>query len=539
MSNCLSASLSKQETVSVYPININWPVVLLLLLPLWLSVGQARSGETTVDGLYQSHCAECHGSDRLGGQGPALLPENLHRLRKKKAHKAIAEGRPATQMPPFREKLIQSQIESLVSYIYKPLARIPAWDMPQIIASRIEHHKPRSLPHLPLFDADIDNLFVVVELGDHHATLLNGDTFKPIHRFPTRFALHGGPKYAKGGRYVYFASRDGWISKFDVYNLTYTAEVRAGINTRNLAVSHDGRFVMVANYLPHTLVILDAEDLKPLKVIPVADDSGKSSRVSAVYTADPRSSFIAALKDIPEVWEINYEIPPPKGFGRWIHDYREDSGEQGVTKPFPVRRIRVKDYLDDFFITQDYTQIAGTARDGSGQVVDLDIGRAVQALELPGMPHLSSAITWRSGDRQVMATPNIKANKVTVIDTNSWEVIKEIPTLGPGFFMRSHEKSPYAWVDVFFGDERDAMHVIDKQSLEIVKTLRPAAGKTSAHVEFTKDGRYALVSIWDHDGALVVYDANTFEEIARLPMKKPSGKYNVHNKLSRSSGTSH
>jgi hypothetical protein len=40
--------------------------------------------------------------------------------------------------------------------------------------------------------------------------------------------------------------------------------------------------------------------------------------------------------------------------------------------------------------------------------------------------------------------------------------------------MRSHENSPYAWVDVFFGPNKDAVHVIDKRTLEIVKTLRPS-----------------------------------------------------------------
>ena len=35
------------------------------------------------------------------------------------------------------------------------------------------------------------------------------------------------------------------------------AEIRAGINTRNIAISHDGDVVAVANYLPHTLVMLD------------------------------------------------------------------------------------------------------------------------------------------------------------------------------------------------------------------------------------------------------------------------------------------
>jgi hypothetical protein len=41
------------------------------------------------------------------------------------------------------------------------------------------------------------------------------------------------------------------------------------------------------------------------------------------------------------------------------------------------------------------------------------------------------------------------------------------------------------------------------------------------------------------DGAVIVYDAATLQEIKRLPMVKPSGKYNVHNKITRSAGTSH
>ncbi len=41
------------------------------------------------------------------------------------------------------------------------------------------------------------------------------------------------------------------------------------------------------------------------------------------------------------------------------------------------------------------------------------------------------------------------------------------------------------------------------------------------------------------DGAVVVYDAHTLEEIKRLPMSKPSGKYNVYNKTHYEEGTSH
>ncbi len=335
------------------------------------------------------------------------------------------------------------------------------------------------------------------------------------------------------------ASRDGWISKYDLYNLKLVAEVRAGINTRNLAVSGDGRYVMVANYLPHTLALLDARELEPIKIFPVDDGKGNSSRVSAVYAAPPRESFIAALKDIPEVWEISYSDNPEPVYQGLVHDYRHGEGlaEEGL---FPVRRIRLDDYLDDFFFDQSYRHLLGAARnDKNGQIVNLIVGRKIAKLQLDGLPHLGSGITWDYQGRRVMATPNLKKGEVSVIDMQTWKTVERIPTLGPGFFMRSHEDTPYAWVDVFFGPDRDAVHVIDKRTLKIVKTLRPAPGKTAAHVEFDRYGKYALVSIWDMNGAVVVYDADTLEEIKRLPMVKPSGKYNVYNKIHRSEGTSH
>jgi cytochrome c553 len=517
---------------------------ILCALVLIILSGSAWADQVQTQALYKEHCAECHGADRLGGQGPALLPQNLKRLRKKKALRVIGRGRAATQMPAFNETLTKEQIAALADYVYTPLEQVPVWGAEQIAASHVVH-KPELVDGdaqsaKPIYDADPLNVFLVVETGDHHVTVLDGDKFEPIHRFKSRFALHGGPKYTSDGRFVYFASRDGWITKFDMYKLETVAEVRAGINTRNAAVSSDNRFVIVGNYLPHTLVILKASDLSLIKIIPVKDGEGNSSRVSAVYNAPPRNSFIAALKDIPEVWEINYEDNPPAGFGQgWIHDYRKDSGDVAKAKPFPVRKIKVDQHLDDFFFDQDYVHLIGASRDGHGQVIDLDVRRAVADLDLQGLPHLGSGITWRYGETTVLATPNLKKGEVTIIDTANWKTIKRLKTLGPGFFMRSHENSPYAWVDVFFGPNRDAMHVIDKKTLEIVKTLRPEPGKTSAHVEFDKTGSHALVSIWDKKGALVIYDAKTLEEVKRLPMVKPSGKYNVHNKITFSEGTSH
>ncbi len=467
--------------------------------------------------LYQSHCASCHGADRLGGMGPALLPENLSRLKPAQAEQVILNGRPSTQMPPFAETLSRASVKALAQYIYQPPETPPVWGPDEIRASHQVSYLQGTLPDQPVYQADMMNLFLVVEIGDHHVTLLDGDTMEPITRFASRYALHGGPKYSPDGRYVYFGSRDGWITKYDLYNLKVVAEVRAGINMRNIAVSADGRHILAANYLPHTLVLFDSTNLELMEILPVANDSGQSSRVSAVYTAPPRGSFIAALKDIPEAWEITV-----RGGKARVH------------------RMQTDTWLDDFFFDPDYRHLIGAARDGKhARVIDLDSGTTIATLPLPGMPHLGSGITWMYQGRRVMATPHFRTGAVSIIDMDNWTVIKTLKTDGPGFFMRSHKNSPYAWVDVFFGPNRDKVHVIDKQTLEIVKTLQPAPGKVSAHVEFDRYGKRLLLSIWDTDGEIIVYDARTLEEQKRIPMNKPSGKYNVWNKTHYEEGTSH
>ena len=508
------------------------------LLPLLLAM-PVLAAESAPE-LYRKHCAECHGADRFGLMGPALLPENLSRLKKDAAAAMIRDSRPAVQMPSYREVLKPEEIKQLTDFIYTPVVPMPHWGEQEIRASRIVHHAPGSLPDKPQFAADMMNLFIVVEGGDHHVTLLDGDKLEPIHRFQSRFALHGGPKFTPDGRYVFFASRDGWISKFDIWNLKMVAEVRAGINTRNAAVSGDGKYVAVANYLPHTLVIMDA-DLNVLKVIAVTDKDGKqSSRVSAVYTAEPRRSFVAALKDVKELWEISYDPKAPEIPVGMIHDfkYREGAFLPGFLNP---KRSVLDDYLDDFFFTPDYNEVMGASREGGkGQVVHLDVRRSIATLELPGMPHLGSGITWTWRGRRVMATPNLREGLVSVIDMKDWKTIKQIKTPGPGFFMRSHENTRYAWVDSMMSREhKDTLTVIDKNTLEVVAQLRPVPGKTLAHIEFTKDGKYALASVWENDGAVIVFDAATLKEIKRIPARRPVGKYNVWNKITRSEGTSH
>lgn len=490
--------------------------------------------------LYLEHCAACHGGDRLGAIGPALLPENMGRLKPAEAEKIIRHGRAATQMPGFAaETLNDAEVKALAAYVFTPLPELPRWGLEEMTATRVIHVDPATLPAAPQHKADPLNLFTVVEAGDHHVSIVDGDKFEVLARFQSRFALHGGAKYSPDGRFVYLASRDGWISKYDLHSLQMVAEIRVGVNTRNVAVSSDGKYLMAGNMLPHTLVALDARDLTPIKVIPVVGRDGVSSRVSAVYAMPPRNAFVAALKDVKEVWEMPWDDRPV--YAGLVHS-RQPGLEEGVTVPgpFPARRLMVEDYADDFFFDQPYNQLMGTSRDGKkGIVVHMDVGRQIASLDLPGMPHLGSGVNFTYQDRPMMATPHIKEPVVSVIDTKDWKVEKTVPMPGPGFFLRSHENTPYAWGDAYMGKEKDVVPIIDLRTLEVAKLLKPAPGKLTAHVEFTRDGRHVLLSVMEDEGAVIVLDAQSFEEVKRLPMRKPIGKYNVWNKINYSSGTSH
>ena len=491
--------------------------------------------------LFQEHCAQCHGSDRLGAIGPALLPDNLGRLGKAGAEVVVRDGRAATQMQGFAAKLSEEEIKALAAFVYSQPEKLPVWGDQEIAASRVLGASSEIGKHI--YSADPLNLFVVVESGDHHVTILDGDRFEPIARFESRFALHGGPKFTSDGRYVFFGSRDGWVTKYDLRALRVVAEVRAGINARNIALSKDGRHLAVANYLPNTLVLLSADDLSVEKIIPATDRLGKPSRISAVYQAPDRDSFIAALKDAAEIWEIATNPQAGPIYAGLVHNYEKSMVEGLVSSAglFALRRIEVSEPLDDFFFDPDYRNLIGASRDGGKAiVVNLNVGREIATIPMPGMPHLGSGISWMRDGRRLVAIPHLKEGKISIIDTTDWKVVKTLITGGPGFFLRSHEGTPYIWADSFLSPpNKDTMQIIDKNSLEIVRTLKPAPGKTTAHVEFDRSGTHALVSVMEQDGALIVYETRTFEEVKRLPMSKPIGKYNVYNKITFSEGTSH
>lgn len=75
---------------------------------------EAPAEAVAAEELYQQNCAKCHGNDRNGGRGPALLPDRLTEDASVYVD-IITTG--SGGMPSFDDILTDEEIEALVAFI--------------------------------------------------------------------------------------------------------------------------------------------------------------------------------------------------------------------------------------------------------------------------------------------------------------------------------------------------------------------------------------------------------------------------------------
>lgn len=407
-------------------------------------------------------------------------------------------------------------------------ARAAAWLESDIRASRVVRATPANASGGQLGAARgvaSGNLFAAVETGDNYITLLDGDRFNVLHRLPTRAALRGEPAFSADGRSLYFATGDGWIVKFDLGNLQVSAEIRVGIETRDLAMSRNGKFLAVANSQPNTLVLLDA-DLNLQKVLPVRNrENTASSSIAVLRDAASRQSFVAVLQDLPEAWEISYDPAAEDLPAGMIHDfqYKEGAFIPGFLNP---RRTILAEPLDQFILVNDANEMFAAGRiSGAGQVIHLDVRKKIAELDVPARSGFGGVAAFQWQGRRVLALPG-REDGITIIDLAGGRRLQSLPLAGPGRAVHTHERTPYLWADSALSTARDTLTVFDKRTLEKFAEIRPDPGKTVANVAFTRDGRFAIACLVERKsegGALIVIDALTLREIRRIPADRPAG----------------
>ena len=481
--------------------------------------------EATVK-FYKDECAGCHGTDRRGALGPALIPSRLSALSKEVLFKTIRDGRPGTPMPPFGAKLKDDQIRSMIAYITSPVeAEAMKWTIEDMRKSLKVFNKEEDLEKQypdPVHGVDINDLMGIVERENRGFVVVDGRRHKIIKRIQAGYKTHVMNFNPVNPRWAYIISRDGWVWKLDLYSLKRVRKIRVGLESRGLAISDNGKYVMAGDYIPNQAVVLDAKTLEPIRVYETfgidPDGNPVRSRVADVLDTPFKPYFILALKEAGHVWVVDWSkeglpvVADVPNVGRILHD-------AFLTEP-DGRYFMIASQADNLMAIIDLAKV-----EAGEHAITTKISAGLK-------PHPGQGAMWYSeklGTR-LAATPAIGTGLVTIWDTRDWSVVRQLRVSGPGLFISTHHKAKHVWGDVVFGRNWNDIYVIDKETLDVVKTIR--ACDRSVHPEFTYSGRYVYISCWNGN-KVVVYDDRTLKKVKEITgIITPTGISSVGNRLS-------
>lgn len=470
------------------------------------------SGKSIAD-YFADTCGGCHGPSREGGTGPALIPARLTEL-DEKYFKTVKEGSPGTAMPAWGLiGLSDEEIWGLIGFMRsEPEAGVVEWTMEQIADTVEVLVDENTLPDAPQHSGNIDNLMLVTERENRGIALIDGDTHTLISIIPASYRAHGYAFDPTNERWAYNVGRDGWVFKIDLYTAQTVRKARVGHDSRGLAISDNGKYLIIGNYIPNSAVILNADTLEPIKVITTEgvnpDGEFVSSRVCITSDVSPElvgPYFILALKEAGQVWRIDYSDPA-----------------------FPIDKVEdVGRILHDGFLSPDNKNFyIASQTDDWMAVIDVVNWELVDKIPTGDTPHPGSGAVWEADGTTYGATVHAGEGKVTVWDLETNEIVGTVPTAGPGLFLRSAENTPYVWADALFGDPSNTTTVFEKEApFKVVTVIEE--GMMTLHPEFTADGKYTYISDWTGN-VVRVYDAETFEKVAEIEgLVTPTGIFNT------------
>ena len=518
----------------------------------------AGTSAMNVEKTFEKECQGCHGPNHEGGVGSDLRPKVIAKKNAYMLAETILNGRPGTAMPQFKEKFNKADADKMVDYLqHFKGKKMAVLSMDAVKAG----WKPlndrmkllKKFPHAADVKKVTDICFVT-ERDAARVVFIDGTNGKVLSKHPAGFAVHVTVTNKRQPRYAYSISRSGLVTMFDLASKGQQkiAQIQVGSESRGLAVSPDGKYLMAGNYVPGGAILMDAMTLEPLKVYPTSsvinmDGDIGSSRVAGIYDT-PYGPYIAfALKDAGHVYIVDYSKPnyPIVGdipnIGKILHDGFENEGKE-------IGR---------------YLMQASQGSDVMG-IIDFKTKSLVAKVYTgPGSkPHPGQGSSWYNEKYgQVHATNSMNVGDVVIWD-NNWDVVRHIRTAGGGLFVGTSEHTPFIWSDCVLGGPANwnKIYLINKQTLETdriltvgttkgtitdpvthktlyswkVPTVKGKNGKAVTprilHAEPANHGHWTMVSEWNA-GRIGIYEAKTGKFVKYIKgLTTPTFTYSIEHR---------
>jgi len=465
----------------------------------------AMAGTSTMDFAkkFEKECQGCHGPIHQGGVGSDLRPKALKAKSREFLAEAITNGIKNTAMPAWKDSFSKDDAAGMIDWLmdWKNTVELTldldevkkTWAKLADIDALAKKYPVAHDGKLKYEGAEVKNVKDITFATERDASLVDffdSTSGKVLSRHKAGFAVHVTVTNKANPRYAYCISRSGKLTMFDIGapGQPALASVQVGQESRGLAVSPDGKYVIAGNYNPGGAVLCDAVTLEPLKAYDtsrVIDPDGEigPSRVASLADTPYGPYFAMALKDGGHTYIIDYSKPnfPIVGdipnIGKILHDafLNEDEG---------------KDFGRYFMIASQGSDVVG--------IVDFK-EKNLAALVHTGprsKPHPGQGSSWYSKgqNKQLHATQSMNFGD-TVIWDSDWKVVKHVKTAGGGLFIGTSPHTPYLWSDCVLGqpEHYNEVHLINKDTLETDRIIK--VGKTKGQLIDAKTKK--VLQEWD------------------------------------------
>jgi len=452
---------------------------------------------------FEKECQGCHGPIHQGGVGSDLRPKALKSKSREFLAERILHGVDNTAMPAWNSTFTKDDASGMVDWLmdWKNTVELTlsleevqgTWTKMADKKSLAKKYPVSKNGALKYKGADVKNVKDITFATERDASLvdfIDSTTGIVISRHKAGFAVHVTVTNKKNPRYAYSISRSGKLTMFDIGapGQPALASVQVGQESRGLAVSPNGKYIIAGNYNPGGAVLCDAKTLRPLKVYDtsrVIDPDGQigPSRVASLADTPYGPYFAMALKDGGHTYIIDYSKPdfPIVGdiqnIGKILHDafLNEDEG---------------KNFGRYFMIASQGSDLVG--------IVDFKTKKLAAKVHTgkKSKPHPGQGSSWYSKKlkKQLHATVSMNIGSVVIWDS-TWKIVKKIKTNGGGLFIGTAHHTPYVWADCVLGkpDKYNEVHLINKETLKTDKIIK--VGKTKGQLIDAKTKK--VLQEWD------------------------------------------
>ncbi len=474
---------------------------------------------------YEKECQGCHGPIHQGGVGSDLRPKALKKKNREFLAETILNGRENTAMPAWNATFSKDDATGMVDWLmdWKNTVELKL-DFKEVHDTWQKLADVDALAKKYPEPTEVKSVLDITFATERDASLvdfIDSTTGKVLSRHKAGFAVHVTVTNKKNPRYAYSISRSGKLTMFDIGapGQPALASVQVGQESRGLAVSPDGKYVIAGNYNPGGAVLCDAYTLEPLKVYDtsrVIDTEGQIGPSRVAYLADTPYGpyFTMGLKDAGHVYIIDYSKPDfpivgdVAGIGKILHDafLNENEGEDFG------RYVMVASQGSDLMGVVDHKTKKLAAKIYTGE---------------KSKPHPGQGSSWfnKKMGKQLNATQSMNFGSVVIWESPSWKVVKKVKTSGGGLFVGTGEHTPWIWSDCVLGKPEfyNEVHLINKETLETDRIIK--VGKTKGQLIDAKTKK--VIQEWDatqHVKVPVNEVASTMAKETLLPMPDHIGE---------------